>query len=404
MAKKRKTRRGGVDAGNGEAKFWFEGAHAGIAIPTAEIEIFRNNDKFAMLANNDVTYENIHERLDVTFVSSKALEETNRRYKIGGHTLSENGVKPDETEFESKKYASEIIARSVLAGILVDALKQKHQEVGSWDFKSVKASYDIALALPLMEINPNSFSSHALRFIGTHEMIFHFPNGQKIEVTIEIEFASTFPEGAIAVYPIMYNLDGTYKQYTIEVNGQTITTDLSQYKILLTDIGAGTLDLAVMNGVNYDYNNSKSLDLGTKEDVFSIIEQWNEHDPLNKIDSLTQFTKIYSSKDDFRTEALVNFASPRLSANSKKIGTEVKNIFKDLGSKSVNVFCGGGSILYRSHLTKIMNSDSKYQGRTIFSEHDKFTNSLGLLMMMLHEAFDQMKDQYISEVQGQGQA
>ncbi|MER2006167.1 MAG: hypothetical protein ABS939_01840 [Psychrobacillus sp.] len=400
MAKKRKTRRGGIDAGNGEAKFWFEGETAGLAIPTAEIEIFRNNNKFNMLAVNDVTIENIHEKLDITFVSSKALEETNRRFKIGVHTLTEIGIKPDETEFDSNKFASELIARSVLSGILVDAIKQKSKEQGNLDFKSVKATYDIALALPLLEINPESFSAHALRFIGSHEMIYHFPNGKTIEVTLEIEFSSTFPEGAIAVYPIMFNMDGTYKTYTLTVNGETITTNLSEYMILLSDIGAGTLDLAVMDGLNYDFTNSKSLPLGTKEVVMGIIDEWNEHDPLNRIDSLTKFTNIYSSKNDFRANNLVAFASPRLSANSRKIGTEVKNIFNKLGSKSVNVFCGGGSLLYKDQLTKMMSTDEKYKGRTIFAEHDKFINSLGLLMIMLQVSYDEMKEQYLAEAHG----
>ncbi|UZN01275.1 hypothetical protein OL548_34550 (plasmid) [Lysinibacillus sp. MHQ-1] len=72
---------------------YFEGVEEGLAIPTAELIVINANGKGNFLASTVVTPKNIHEHLDITFLSSKALTKTNERYLIGKRTLKSMGGK-----------------------------------------------------------------------------------------------------------------------------------------------------------------------------------------------------------------------------------------------------------------------------------------------------------------------
>lgn len=394
MTKKRiknVVRRAGVDGGNGETKMYFEGVEEGLAIPTAELIVINANGKGNFLASTVVTPKNIHEHLDITFISSKALTKTNERYLIGKRTLKSMGAKPKETPKHAQKHTSEIVARTMLAGLLVDAIRNNP------DSKSITVHYDLNLGLPLNQIDEEAFQKHAERFIGTHEMKFHYPNGEEILVTIVIEFAMTLPEGAIGGYAIIYNIDGSLKTYEIveedesgDLNKSEVTFE--DRELLMGDIGAGSLDCAVMMGVDFDYENSEGFELGTKESVNKIRTEWNKLQKQDQIHSLTQFTEIYSNTEIFNSTKLQNFSTMYLNDDAIVIADSLKSIYEKMPSRARIVLYGGGALLYKNALMPLLE---EYSDKVIFAPDPKFTNAKGLLIFALTPAFEELKSNYL---------
>lgn len=396
MTKKRTknvVRKAGVDGGNGETKMYFEGVDEGLAIPTAELILLNANSKSKgnFLANDVVTPKNIHEHLDITFLSSKALSKSNERYLIGKRTLKALGAKPKETPKHAQKHTSEIVARTVLAGLLVDSIRNNPES------KTITAHYDLNLALPLNQIDEEAFQKHAERFIGTHEMKFHYPNGEEILVTIVVEFAMTLPEGAIGGYAIVYNLDGTPKIYEIleeDENGDQVKTEVTfeDRELLMGDIGAGSLDCAVMFGVDFDYENSEGFELGTKESVNKIRTEWNKLQKQDQINSLTQFTEIYSNTEIFNSAKLQNFSTMYLNDDAIVIADSLKSIYEKMPSRARIVLYGGGAILYKNALIPLLE---EYSDKVIFAPDPKFITAKGLLIFALTPAFEEIKNNYL---------
>lgn len=394
MTKKRiknVVRRAGVDGGNGETKMYFEGVEEGLAIPTAELIVINANGKGNFLASTVVTPKNIHEHLDITFLSSKALTKTNERYLIGKRTLKSMGAKPKETPKHAQKHTSEIVARTMLAGLLVDAIRNNP------DSKSITVHYDLNLGLPLNQIDEEAFQKHAERFIGTHEMKFHYPNGEEILVTIVIEFAMTLPEGAIGGYAIIYDIDGSLKTYELveedesgDLNKSEVTFE--DRELLMGDIGAGSLDCAVMMGVDFDYENSEGFELGTKESVNKIRTEWNKLQKQDQIHSLTQFTEIYSNTEIFNSTKLQNFSTMYLNDDAIVIADSLKSIYEKMPSRARIVLYGGGALLYKNALMPLLE---EYSDKVIFAPDPKFTNAKGLLIFALTPAFEELKSNYL---------
>lgn len=384
----------GADGGNGETKMAFENVVEGLAIPTAEVKVIRANEKGNFLAQENVTMENIHEHLDITYVSSKCLTFTNTRYIVGKKTLRLLGKTPSETDInEANKYDSEVVARTILAGLLVHAIR-----CNPGKSKIIK-HYDLSLGLPFVEIDQEKFQKNSERFIGTHELTYHYPNGEKIDVTLVIEFALTLPESAIAGYAVVYDRQGTLKEYSIKVeeDGNPVqeTVTLEDMMLLLADIGAGTLDLAVLMGINFDFQNSYGEEIGTKRTIEQIRIAWNEEHPNDKINSLTKFTEIYSNDEDFNSAKLRLFSEPYLQDDAIKIARVIKNKMEELPSNTLIILCGGGSLLFKDSLTRLLE---KYSDRIIFKKDAKFANAEGLLTFALHPAFEEIKKDFLVQV------
>lgn len=394
--KKIKTiRKAAADGGNGETKMWFEGDSEGLAIPTAQIKVINKNEKGSFLSRKEVTIDNVHEHLDITFITSKCFEKTNERFLIGKKTLTKQGLHIVETDIhESEKFGSEVVARTILAGLVVDSIRQN-----GLDNTKIQAKYDLGLCLPFIEVDPERFQTNSERFIGTHELRFHFPDGRTIDLSIEIEFAMTLPESAIAGYSIVYERNGELKEYDLKVlKGEEITTEtknLLDVPLLVPDIGAGTIDCAVMVGVEFDFENSYGEEIGTKLTIERIRHAWNEEYPNDKINSLVQFTEIYSNEENFNAVRLRNFSEPYLEDDANKIASIIKNKVKHMPSNTLVVLCGGGSILFKNALLEKLE---KIADRLIFKKDGKFANAEGLIIFATHPAFEEIKKNYLAAV------
>lgn len=382
------ARKASVDGGNGSTKMMFEGVEQGLAIPTANQKVLKRSiSRGAFLNSTKVTSENIQDHLDITFVSSKALEKTNERYYIGKRCLRDLDSIPDETEKEAKKHVSEIVARTALAGLLVDAIRLNP------DSKQITAHYDLTLALPINSVDQEAFQQHASRFIGTHEMIFHYPNGEEVNVTIVIEFAMTLPEGAISAYSIIYDLQGDYKTYSITVGDEKKEITLEESDLILVDIGAGTLDIAVMNGLNFDFDNSVSDNLGTRKTIDKIRNEWNVENK-DKLDSLLKFNEVYNDSSDENSARLQEFSLEFLDADSRKIATMIHEVYRKLHSRARIFVQGGGQLLYKRSLMPLF-TDLDYISNVHFTQNPVFTNAEGLLIFALSPDYSEIKKEYL---------
>lgn len=89
-------------------------------------------------------------------------------------------------EKKSNKATDDVPLITALAGLATDAIRRNPGQ------DDIKQSYDVGAALPIGSINKESAAKYEQRFIGTHIVKFHHPNGTVITVTITINFANVF--------------------------------------------------------------------------------------------------------------------------------------------------------------------------------------------------------------------
>lgn len=387
VAKKSKTRKAGIDAGNGSAKFNFDGVVEGLAIPTANQRVLRDTSKGAFLNTTRVTPENIQDHLDITFVSSKALSKTNERYYIGKRCLKDLSSIPDETETEAKKHESEIVARTALAGLVVDAIRLNPEK------KQITQNYDLTLALPLNSVDQEAFIKHSERFIGTHELKYHYPNGQTVDITIVIEYAMTLPEGAIGAYAIIYNRDGSFKKYSVTVGEEKKEITLENHELILGDIGAGTFDVAVMNGLDFDFENSRCENLGTRKTIDKIRAEWNTNNK-DQLGSLLKFNEVYSDANDENSLKLQQFSLKFLESDANIIAKVIQDTYRKMHTRTRIFIQGGGQLLFKNALIPLF-TQLDYINNVHFTPNPVFVNAEGLLIFALSNDFELIKKEYL---------
>lgn len=377
----------GVDAGNNSLKLWVAGSEP-IAIPS--VTSFYLGETTALMDMEDIPLTQLEENIDVT-INSKALLFNNKRYIIGEKVLNDN-LSAIELEEKSDKSHDELPAIVALAGLAIDAMKH------DYDNNSIHITYDLALALPVATITQETANNHAERFIGTHEVTFHHPSGRNVKITIEIQYARTLPEAAAAAWGIVFDENGKVKKHQVEINDTILTTDMTDKTLLHFDIGGGSTEQVVTQGVKFNPRLSDGLDYGVKKTINGVIARWNRQNPLKSIDSIAEFNKIYSTSNHPRHNAIFSETQPSLLQLANKISTSIINKIDSVKDDNKHVFIyGGGAIVLKDTLSKILNNSGRMTN-IVFLDNPEFANAYGLMVYACSPRFKMQKDKTLGVV------
>lgn len=393
-----KSKRVGADVGNGNLKLWMDGYEDGLLISSIQNKLLTTIKENVMGIAN-ISEDEIIDYLDVTFLSSPALKTTGEeeRYAIGNYCIS-NFARGEEIKVESKKYEDDIPARTILAGLLYDAIRNNPNK------KNVKAQYDLSMSLPLLDTRLDSYEKNQTRYIGQHVMKYHYPDGEtEITVTIDIEFATTNPEGGIGAYAVVYDINGNPIQYEMEIMDEVFTDTLEEYPLLLVDIGSGTTELAASNGIKFDQRNSVGLPLGCRDTIREIYVSWNAKTE-NKNDQIlnsAKFTNIYLDGRSYRKNKLRSHSKDYLYQFATDVVTEVSKHYKELtkihGSDLRIPVFGGGSILIQHYLEELFEQEN-IASAVIFVDKPLFINARGSYIFSRMKAFEARKQKYLNSL------
>jgi len=374
-----KLKKVGADAGNNALKMAIEGSE-NILIPT--ISSLHLEEKSALMDMEDIPTDELAENIDIT-VNSKAMLFNNKRYIVGQKVITDR-LTEHELEEKSDKATDELVALVTLAGLTVDAIRDNPNE------DNISAHYDLGLALPVLTISPESAKQNSERFIGVHEVIYHHPSGRDVKVTITIEYAKTLPEGGAAAWGVVFDTEGNVIERKVEVGEHIQKTNFLHKTLLHFDIGSGTTEQVVTNGVKFIPTLSTGLGYGVKKTINEIIEIWNHKYPRKAIDSITEFNNIYFDQEHPRHNELRKLSEQSLLSLAQKISQSIINKIDKQKDEPFSFIYGGGAAILNEYLRKILESKNRIKN-VIFLNEPMFVNANGLLVYLSSPRFEEQK-------------
>jgi plasmid segregation protein ParM len=378
----------GADAGNYALKLWVKGKKP-IMIPSVYSEYM--GMPVDALEMPDIPVDKLEDNIDIT-ISSSALELNNVRY-IVGKKVATDMLEPIEMEKKSDKSKDEIPVIVTLAGLAISAMKDHP------DKNEIEVSYDLGVALPIAFINPENAKRNEKRFMGTHIVTFHHPSGRDVKVTIKIEFCKCLPEGAAAIWGVVFDEEGNPLERLIEdEKGVRRNVSFLDTVNLSFDIGAGTTEVVVTHGLNYKPNLSKGLDYGTKATILEIITLWNKQNPRKPIESVAEFNEIYFDTEHPRHVELRTLSAPFFRQLAVKISKEIINKIDDMKDDPFVFIYGGGQEVLKPELETILRKRGRDKN-VIFLKDPMFVNAKGLLVYVCSPRFEELKKQALGAVQ-----
>lgn len=384
-----KTIKVGIDAGNNGTKLFPEGQEP-FMIPAVYSEYL--GDVINKLDMEDIKPDMLVNNIDVT-IASESILFSNTRFIVGQKVLDDK-LETIEMEKKSNKSTDDVPLITALSGLAIDAMKRNPGK------EIIKQSYDVGVALPIGSISKDAADHYEKRYMGTHTITFHHPSGNKVKVQITIEFCKCLPEGAAAAWGVVYDEQGKLieRKIEIEVPGDEeqepkIETITYEDKTLLHfDIGAGTSEIVVTNGVAFNPNLSEGRAYGTKQTILEIIKRWNTVYERKTIDSIVEFNEIFFDSEHPRHSTLKDFSVQFIRQLATKFSSDVINKIDEMKDDPYVFIYGGGATLIKSDLEKIL----KHKGRlknVVFLKDPMYVNARGLLVYLSSPRFKQLKEQ-----------
>lgn len=375
-----KNLKAGADAGNNALKFWIEGEEP-VMVPSTYALHF--GDATEQFEQAEIPIDKLLENIDVT-INSKALQHNNLRYYVGEMVLG-NQIKGNEFEKLSDKSTDEIPVILTLSALAVEAMKRNPTK------DKIKMSFDLSVALPVATITQAKAIAHSNRLMGSHEVIFHHPSGRNVTVEVNIDFCKCIPEGAAAAWGVVFDENGNLATRQVEINDELTTINFSDKLILHIDIGAGTTEIVVTDGVQYKPRMSEGLNYGTKETINEIIKRWNKLHPRKSINGISEYNEIYFDTEHPRHLELVDMSKIPLRNLALLMSQAIINKIDDLKDDPYTFIYGGGSIILKSHLEEILKSKDRLTN-VIFLSDPLYVNARGLLVFALSPVYGASKD------------
>lgn len=379
----------GADAGNNGLKLWVSDADP-ITIPSIYSDYMR--PKTAIMDMEDIAPDELIDNLDVT-INSKALPINNGRYIVGNKVLTERVTNPAELELRSDKSQDEIPVITTLSGLAAHAMRLNPNK------DSIEVNYDLSVALPVNGISKEAVQRNEARYIGTHEVIFHHPSERDVTVTIKIEFCKCIPEGAAAAWGIVFDEKGKVTKRKVEIGDRLEEVTFKDKTLLHFDIGAGTTELVVTEGIKYQPTQSRGLEYGVKKTIADIIQRWNRDYPNKTIDSSTEFNEIYFDPEHPRHNDLVNDSQAGLNNLARTISIEIINEIDGLKDDPFVFIYGGGAAIIKTQLQQILKKKGR-MANVIFLNDPMYINARGLLVYTSSPRFTQLKEKALGVADG----
>ncbi|WP_144508763.1 ParM/StbA family protein [Bacillus mycoides] len=375
----------GADAGNSGLKLMVQGQDS-LFIPS--IYSHHIGEATNILSDEDIPFEELENNIDVT-ISSPALTVNNMRYIVGQKVLEEN-IKGIEMEKKSDKSKDDLVVLVTLAGLAVSAIKKQPSK------DTINVKYDLSVALPVATITPETATKYAERYMNHHTVKFHHPSGREVTVNIQVEYCKCLPEGASGAWGIVYDEKGKVIKRKVETTEDKVTeTDFVDKTLLSFDIGAGTTEEVVSQGVSFKHKMSRGLPYGVKETLLDIINVWNLNNKQKTIDSIAEFNAIYLDSEHPRHTRLKEASRGALLGLANRIATDIINKIDDMKDDPYVFIYGGGAAIVKESLQQILEQKERLTN-VIFLKDPLFVNARGLLVYTCSPRFKALKEKALT--------
>lgn len=271
-----------------------------------------------------------------------------------------------------------------LAGLAIDAMKREY------DKDKIEVTYDLSVALPVSTISQANAKANSIDSWEPMKSLFTIHQAEMLKSLLKLITANAFLKVQLR-QGVVFDETGKVIERKVEVGETIIKVDFQNKTLLHFDIGAGTTEVVVTEGVKFNPKVSSGLNYGVKQTILEIIKRWNRKYPLKSIDSMAEFNEIYFDSEHARHNLLKNESQTGMLQLAQQISSVIIDKIDDLKDDPYVFIYGGGAAVLKDYLQKILNTKGRTTNVTFLSE-PMFVNARGLLVYTCSPRYEQQKE------------
>lgn len=357
-----------VDVGNNEQVLMEDG------LKYFQPSAIQRTDTSPFTDEDDLSYavKNIFNRL-VVGISTTNEAVKNGLYLVGNLAVSGDGSHTEMVVGEEKKINSPV-PYVMTMGMLAARGVQKAFEKDPTLSEQIKLKVNMTTGLPVLEWNKEEGDKFAKNFSGhTYNIMVYLGYGKAVSVEFEFEHIKVSSEASTTTFSLQVDEEGNVREGDIfaEFNNENEKILKEYYglseidgnffdgkKILHTDIGDGTTDLVVTDGIKPVQKDSIGVNRGVGHVINRNLDEIAEILGLSVV-MRHNVSKILKDEASIQAKRKRKRIIEAMETSLKEEAEKIKNIIGKQLTKVQNeidvvVVYGGGSILLKDYLKPIL--------------------------------------------------
>jgi len=337
----------GIDIGNAKTEIAFE--------ENGQLKLVRQPSIIAYLARRpeandlplDLIMENLMDNLIVN-ISSPSIKK-NGDYYIGRKAMESQGMKMNMKINLGGKATHDLPVITSLGMIAATAIKQKYDTEGEL-IESLSLDLKMATAIPSSEYSTQAAQILEERFKKSH-IVTVYLGEQQVMVNIKVTSCKVTEEGKTAMIAFANSDKDILRNFNKKYGENKVPNDFLESRTLHTDIGDGTSEFVVIEGLNpiQGLSDGKRLGVGHASDTAIKILK----DKMRGFDRFTrQQLQEWLKKDNDKGELAREAMDEAIYEQAQSILEEIQTSYQELASLEADYLFvhGGGSITFQDSL------------------------------------------------------
>lgn len=350
----------GIDIGNAKTEVAFEVEN--------KLQLVRQPSVISYLPrtpeSNDLPLEqvmsNLLDNLMVN-ISSPSIKR-NGDYYVGKKAMQHDGIKTNMMISLGGKSTHDLPIITALSLIAATSVKKHYETEGKLPV-SMSIELKMATAIPSSEYSHQNANTLEDRFKKKHTVTLYLGKDQ-VTTSIDIKECKVTEEGRTSMLAFLNSDDEILNDFNKTYKENKKPKDFMKARTLHSDIGDGTSEFVVIEGVNpvQGLSKGKRLGVGHASDVaISLLR-----DQINISDKFTrQQLQDWLSRENEKGELARSLMEEATYGQALSILEEIQLSYQELASSDVDYTFvhGGGSITFRKNLQDELKS---------FADHNHF--------------------------------
>lgn len=338
----------GIDIGNAKTELFFEGkdGEKSVRQPSVISYLLRSPD--APDVTEEQVMSSLMDNLLVT-ISSKAIKK-NGLYYVGKIALQHYGTKSNMNLDLGGKTNHDVPLITSLSLIAATSIKEHYEQHNELP-ENMNVEVKMATAIPSSEFSTENAKRLEDRFKERHTVVVHVGE-EEIMTSIKVSECKVTEEGKTAMLAFYESDPSILSDYNELYKENKVPSDFDEVMSLHTDIGDGTTELTVINGLSPIQGLSTGSRLGVGHASMDAISLLRESSMNISSDFTRQQLQEWLKQDSERGHLVRGFMDEATYNQSVAILETIQTAYQKLASSNVDYLFvhGGGSITFEEHL------------------------------------------------------
>lgn len=294
----------------------------------------------------------------VVYFSSKSVKQAGN-YFVGKRALQSDRPKQVLNLSLGGKSSSDVPIISSLSLVAASSIKE-YYEANEELPESLQIDLKMVTAIPSSEFSSDAQSNLEKRFKGTHNLTLYVGD-QQVMVTIKVSECKVTEEGKTSMLAFAYSSPDILSLYNSQYNDDKKPSDFLTARSLHTDIGDGTTEFVLIDGVNPVPGQSQGIRSGVghaSEDATKLLKSSS----MNISSKFTrQAFQEWLKLDNEKGELARDYMDRAIYSQSQSILEQIQTAFQELAGSDISYLFvhGGGSVTFKDSLSEDLASFTK---------------------------------------------